>query len=171
MVKLIDPDTSFEEVADNLIGAAAGPESGDTTPVPQTTTQENSGVSKSGNLLYDKNLGPYIVGAGVAVVGVIVLAILALVCVKKLRDKFIKKVRDFLKSFFWNGLIRSISLAYLNMCIGLTLQVHTMRDNPEATTDTAKYTMMGTGAFLGLYFISTFSCLLYHRDRLDEKEV
>jgi len=34
MVKLIDPDTSFEEVAENLIGAAAGPESGDTTPVP-----------------------------------------------------------------------------------------------------------------------------------------
>lgn len=110
-------------------------------------------------------------GAGVAIVSVAVLAILALVCAKKLRDKFAKKVRDFLKSFFPNGLLRSVSLAYLNTCISLSMWAHTMRANPEATTDTAKYTMIGLGAFLGLYFISTFSCLVYHRDRLGEKEI
>jgi len=34
MTKLIDPDTSFEEVVDNLFDSAAGPDSEDNTRVP-----------------------------------------------------------------------------------------------------------------------------------------
>jgi len=133
-------------------------------------SQENTGQT-SENILFNKDLTLYAMLLAGLIVTLVILAILGLVCVQKVRDKIKAKLIAFKKKFIWNGLIRSMSISYLNLALGANQSIQGMREEPESTpfaTEVSAYAIM---TFLVLYFLICTCYLACNRDNLDNADV
>jgi len=66
--------------------------------------------------------------------------------------------------FMWNGIIRSISMGYMNFCIAATVKIQDMQRNPETATAGAVASAAGTVLFLLGYFVVSLVWLIRNSD-------
>ena len=85
---------------------------------------------KSGNIFV--NLSQYFVLIAIALVGLLLLTIAGFV-VKSKRDLIKEKIKKFKEDFFFNGLIKSLNLSYLSICVAISASVQSLDvENTEA---------------------------------------
>ena len=78
-----------------------------------SVSEMNSGI-QSGS--YFENFGQYIFIAALLVVFVFLLCLLLLICVM-IRRKILEYLIQYRKKMMWNGIIRMISISYIDLCI------------------------------------------------------
>ena len=108
----------------------------------------------------------------VIVVFVIVLQVMCLCyfCCKPLRLKIINKLKNIKNVFFFNGMIRSITVAYIQYCMTNGKQVKKiLRGEDLTSSEVNSIIIMGLTVFL-------FPCISYYiakkyRNRLEEPEI
>lgn len=71
----------------------------------------------------------------------------------------------------WNGAIRSVSLAYMNLNIAACVQLLAIRRSSDPATASALATVTGTFSFLFGYFLFALIFLIRNRDNLDSEEI
>lgn len=74
--------------------------------------------------------------------------------------------------FMWNGIIRSISMGYMNFCISATVMIQDMQRNPETATTAGIASAAGMVLFLFGYFLVSLVWLIKNRNNkaLEEPE-
>jgi hypothetical protein len=87
--------------------------------VKVTGAMQSSGIT-SGNVVY--NLSTYIFMGAAALFFFILFALLLLV--KKFHEKVKAKITDILKKTFFNNLIRSFNVLYLNLTVSFSIVIY-----------------------------------------------
>ena len=75
---------------------------------------------KSGNIFV--NLSQYFIIIAITLVGLLILAIAGFL-VKSKRQMIKEKIEKFKKDFFFDGMIKSLNLSYLSICVAISASV------------------------------------------------
>jgi len=122
LLSYIFPNWEPEKKWSEFVGGA-GDES-------STASMEGSGV-RSANALDQLQVILFVLS--LAIVVVVFALIIALIC-KKLRPKIIKKLSELKTKFIWNGTIRSITVALMNIIIAATVGMIAIRKGDGSIT-------------------------------------
>jgi hypothetical protein len=129
-----------------------------------------SGVkSKATEVSMFDDLFIFIFAAVAFVVALLLMCLLYLIC-KKLKDKIIAKLKKIKSVFFFNGLIRSLTVAYIKMCMTNGSQVRRLIRGEELTSGEL-IPVGGMIIFLFLLPYISFRVAKKYRPRLDEPEI
>ena len=127
---------------------------------------ETTGVS-SGNLI--ENMQQYfIVIVGLAIF-LIFLCVVAVMC-KTMRDTTRRFFVSIVQKLIWNGIIRSISIAYMNIVISLVVQLVLLEKLEGYGTKENLLQIGGLLTFSLGYGLVSLAVMIYNRDRLDLPE-
>ena len=112
----------------------------------------------------------YLFALAVFVVFLIFAMILRIIFIK-FKEKLKKKLTQLKEKFIWNGIIRSMSIAYINLVIGAYLKLKEIRKCPEHTTPAAAATAFVMTTIIIGYIVIVLVCLMKKKNRLNEPEV
>ena len=115
------------------------------------------------------NLSQFIFIAVVFLVFLMLMGCLVVVF-RKHKQKILDKLKVIKDKMIWNGLIRSVSMGYLNLCIAAVVKVQDMRRYPETATTAGIATAAAMLTFLVGYFLVTLIVLVKNRRSLDWEE-
>ena len=111
IIKIFKPEFSLAEfvshIQEDLFGSGA--------EAIKSSSLESSGV-KCGNIAV--NLSMIIFAVIVAILVIVLMFCMKAIC-KRWKEKIVNKLKDMKKKFMWNGLIRSMSISYINICIAV----------------------------------------------------
>ena len=82
-----------------------------------------------------------------------------------------KKLQQYKNKFIWNGIIRSVSIAYINTVISAVVKIKEIRKCPQNATPLSVFIAFIMIALCIGYIIISLVCLVKKRQRLQEKEV
>ena len=131
------------------------------TKVKVTGAMESSGI-QSGNIIY--NLATYLFMAAGAIA--VFAAFSFLLLIKKFHAKVKAKIIDVLKKTFFNGLIRSHSVLYLNLTVSFSIVVFLEMQKKEAVDANSILHLV----ILGLVPFGCGLVLQFKRESLDQPE-
>ena len=134
-------------------------ESGEVVVKQYTGALESSGI-ESGNMLV--NMQQILFVGIIVIVFVIFASLCALVC-RKHKDKIQSKLGGMKSKFVYNGIIRSISIGYMNFGIAAVVKIQDMQRSPETATIGSIATAAGLVVFLFGYFIVSLVWLIRNR--------
>lgn len=128
-----------------------------------TSTLESSGIKSNSVLENSSHL--IFIGAGFFLV--MVLMFVASFIFYKIRAKIQSKIKAAVDGFFWNGLIRSVTLAFITQIIACNAQIISFSLTGEEGLPLSAIVIY---SILFFYIILTFRILYKHSDELFEKK-
>ena len=93
----------------------------------------------------------------------IIFACLCRLVCRRYKDKIQTKLGAMKSKFIWNGIIRSISMGYMNFCIAATVKIQGMQRHPETLTAAGAASAAATVIFLFGYFVVSLVWLVRNR--------
>ena len=78
-------------------------------------------------------LNDLILYVSVAAVGIAVLTLMIMIALTPCGSKLRKKIKQMMRNFMWNGLIRSLTISYLQMCLTTRAQATYWLEDREQT--------------------------------------
>jgi hypothetical protein len=98
----------------------------------------------------------------------LVLALIPMIF-KKFRPKIIEKLKKTKNNFFWNGMIRSLTLSYMGICIS-TAKLHRMKQENSIFLEEDNYKVAKVmTVYIFLLPLVSFLYLIINRDNLAEE--
>jgi hypothetical protein len=126
---------------------------------------ESSGVS-SPNIMLQLSAVLLVLGVFLAAILTALAILFFCRCCGGVREKIRAKLQKTKESFMWNGTIRSISIAYLNLIIAATVQFLVIRQKPNEVTGAQVASAAGVLGFCLCYCLYCLYFLVKNRDVL-----
>jgi hypothetical protein len=124
---------------------------------------ESSGISTP-NLLVNLSLLLFLIM--VALFLFLIALCCKKICVGKLKEKVTAKLDKAVKDFCWNGAIRSVGLAYINLCITCMIKWKDMVEKPETADGAGIGSVVALNIFLIGCAVGPAVFMLKHRHQL-----